>query len=124
VGLCAAERAAGKTEEVLARQIATGLALRQLDDAGRIAIAYEPVWAIGTGRTATPDIAQETIGFIRKRFADAAGDEAAQAVRVLYGGSVRPDNIDELMAQPDVDGVLVGGASLKVGVRRIGYVVP
>ena len=126
VGESESQRDEGKTEEVLGRQIATGLALRQLEDAGRIAIAYEPVWAIGTGKTATPDMAQETIGFIRRRLAEAAGNEAAQGVRILYGGSVRPDNIDELMAQPDIDGVLVGGASLKVDsfARIVRYAEP
>jgi triosephosphate isomerase (TIM) len=114
VGESETERESGRTGEVLSRQIAGGLSLLQLDDAERIAIAYEPVWAIGTGKTATPEIAQDTIGFIRRRFAEAAGAEAADVVRILYGGSVRPDNIDELMAQPDIDGVLVGGASLKV----------
>ncbi len=114
VGETEAEREQGETEEVLSRQLATGLVLLQLEDAERVAIAYEPIWAIGTGKTATAEIAQEAVGFIRRRLAEAAGTDAAEAVRILYGGSVRPDNIDELMAQPDIDGVLVGGASLKV----------
>jgi triosephosphate isomerase len=104
----------GETKEVLSRQLAAGLVLLQLEDAERIAIAYEPIWAIGTGKTATPETAQEAIAFIRRRLAEGAGEEAAEAVRILYGGSVRPDNIDELMAQPDIDGALVGGASLRV----------
>ncbi|MEI8191829.1 MAG: triose-phosphate isomerase, partial [candidate division NC10 bacterium] len=78
----------------------------------RLVIAYEPVWAIGTGKTATPVQAQEAHAFIRQVVAKAASPEAAQAVRILYGGSVKPDNIVTLMAQPDVDGGLVGGASL------------
>jgi triosephosphate isomerase (TIM) len=114
VGETEAEREQGKTEEVLSRQLATGLVLLQLEDAERVAIAYEPIWAIGTGKTATAETAQEAVGFIRRRLAEGAGSDAAEAVRILYGGSVRPDNIDELMAQPDIDGVLVGGASLKV----------
>ncbi len=114
VGETEAEREAGETEEVLARQLAQGLVLLQTEDAARMAIAYEPIWAIGTGKTATPEMAQDACAFIRRKLADGAGEAAAQAVRILYGGSVRPDNIDELMAQPDIDGVLVGGASLKV----------
>ena len=114
VGETEAERDQGRTEEVLSRQLASGLVLLQLDDAERVAIAYEPIWAIGTGKTATPEIAQEAMGVIRLRLAEAAGTDVSEAVRILYGGSVRPDNIDELMVQSDVDGVLVGGASLKV----------
>ena len=113
VGETEAEREAGQTEEVLARQLAHGLVTLQSEDAGRMAVAYEPIWAIGTGKTATPEIAQQAIGFIRRQLAEGAGEAAAESVRILYGGSVRPDNIDELMAQPDIDGVLVGGASLK-----------
>jgi triosephosphate isomerase (TIM) len=115
IGETETEREQGKTEEILSRQLAQGLFTLQAQDAGRIALAYEPIWAIGTGKTATPEIAQEAAGFIRRRLVDAAGAGAAEAVRLLYGGSVRPDNIDDLMAQPDVDGVLVGGASLNVG---------
>jgi len=113
VGETETEREAGETDEVLARQLAQGLVLLQAEEATRVAIAYEPIWAIGTGKTATPETAQEAVTFIRRRIAEGAGQAAAQAVRILYGGSVRPDNIDELMAQRDIDGVLVGGASLK-----------
>jgi triosephosphate isomerase len=125
VGETDAEREAGETDEVIARQLAQGLVLLQTEDAGRMAIAYEPIWAIGTGKTATPEIAQAACAFVRRTLAESSGEAAAQAVRVLYGGSVRPDNIDELMAQPDIDGVLVGGASLKVDsfARIAGFVV-
>jgi triosephosphate isomerase len=77
-----------------------------------IIIAYEPVWAIGTGRTATPDIAEEAHRFIRSRVGQMVSQEVAERLRILYGGSVKPDNIRGLMAQPDIDGALVGGASL------------
>jgi triosephosphate isomerase len=102
-------REAGKTSEVLETQLAGGLDGVEIDD---IVVAYEPVWAIGTGRTATPEQAQEAHEFIRSRLRSAYG-EKAQETRVLYGGSVKPENVDELMACADVDGALVGGASLK-----------
>jgi triosephosphate isomerase len=114
VGETESQREAGRTESVLASQVPAGLAEVETGPAGRLAIAYEPIWAIGTGRTATAAIAQEALAFVRGQVAATLGAEAAEAVRVLYGGSVRPDNIDELMAQPDIDGVLVGGASLEV----------
>ncbi len=114
VGEIEEEREAGLTEEVLGRQVPAGLASVPRKDGTRIAIAYEPVWAIGTGRTATPDVAQETIAFVRSLVGEAMGKQAAEAVRILYGGSVGPPNIDELMAEPDIDGVLVGGASLQI----------
>jgi triosephosphate isomerase len=110
VGEMLAEREAGQTFAVLGRQVRNGLS-RHLTSA-RLVIAYEPVWAIGTGKTATPVQAQEAHAFIRQVVAEAASPAAAQAVRILYGGSVKPDNIATLMAQPDVDGGLVGGASL------------
>jgi len=110
VGETLAEREAGQTFVVLERQVRTGLT-RHLASP-RLVIAYEPVWAIGTGKTATPAQAQEAHAFIRGVVAQAANPAAAQAVRILYGGSVKPDNIAALMAQPDVDGGLVGGASL------------
>ena len=110
VGETLAEREAGQTFAVLERQIRSGLA-RHLA-APRLVVAYEPVWAIGTGKTATPVQAQEAHAFIRGVVAQAATPAAAQAVRILYGGSEKPDNIAALMAQPDVDGGLVGGASL------------
>ena len=110
VGETLAEREAGQTFAVLDRQVRNGLS-RHLTSA-RLVIAYEPVWAIGTGKTATPVQAQEAHAFIRQVVAQAANPEAAKAVRILYGGSVKPDNIATLMAQPDVDGGLVGGASL------------
>ena len=111
VGETLAEREAGQTFAVLERQVRNGLS-RHLTSA-RLVIAYEPVWAIGTGKTATPVQAQEAHAFIRQVVAEAASPAAAQAVRILYGGSVKSDNIAILMAQPDVDGGLVGGASLK-----------
>jgi triosephosphate isomerase len=80
---------------------------------GRIIIAYEPVWAIGTGKTATPEQAQEMHGYIRRKLEEGNGKSVADSVRILYGGSVKPENISELMSQPDVDGALVGGASLE-----------
>jgi triosephosphate isomerase len=83
--------------------------------ATRLVIAYEPVWAIGTGKTATPVQAQEVHAFIRRLVKEVAGPETASTIRILYGGSVKPDNIAALMAQPDVDGGLVGGASLDPG---------
>ncbi len=108
------ERESGLTTEVLSTQVPTGLVSAMSEEAARVAIAYEPIWAIGTGKTATPAMAQEAIAFIRAEVGRLWGPAAAQVVRVLYGGSVKPDNIDELMAQPDIDGVLVGGASLAV----------
>jgi triosephosphate isomerase len=110
VGETLAEREAGQTFAVLERQVRGGL-MRHLASQ-RLVIAYEPVWAIGTGKTATPVQAQEVHAFIRQVVAKAMSPAAAEAVRILYGGSVKPDNIAALMSQPDVDGGLVGGASL------------
>jgi triosephosphate isomerase (TIM) len=115
VGESEEERETGSTEDVLARQVRAGLSSVRDDDAPRLTIAYEPVWAIGTGKTATSEIAQETIAFVRQQVAEVLGKKAAVAVRILYGGSVGPNNIDELMDRPDIDGVLVGGASLQLG---------
>jgi len=114
VGETEDERESGMTEAVLSEQVPAGLASARPEDAGRIAIAYEPVWAIGTGKTATPQIAQEAIAFVRELVGAALGPAATSVVRILYGGSVGPNNIDELMTQPDIDGVLVGGASLRL----------
>jgi triosephosphate isomerase len=113
VGETLAERDADRTMEVVERQ--TERALRGLtpDQAAAAVIAYEPVWAIGTGRNATAEQAQEVHAFIRRLVARSHGDAAAAALRILYGGSVKPDNAAALLAQPDVDGALVGGASLK-----------
>ena len=111
VGESEAERDAGETEAVLRRQLDADLVAVEDDDLTRVVIAYEPIWAIGTGRTATPEQAQEAVAFIRSLVArrDAA---AGSAVRILYGGSVKPTNAAELLGQADIDGALVGGASL------------
>jgi triosephosphate isomerase len=113
VGELLEEREAGKTESVLKKQAQEGFAGLTPAQFARIIIAYEPVWAIGTGRTATPEIAQEAHRFIRSLVAELIGQDSAAAVRILYGGSVKPDNIKGLMAQADIDGALVGGASLE-----------
>jgi triosephosphate isomerase len=105
------EREAGQTESKVGGQLDADLAEVGVAELAAVAVAYEPIWAIGTGRTATPEMAQETVGFIRRRLSERFGD-AAGGVRILYGGSVKAANIDDLMAQPDIDGVLVGGASL------------
>jgi len=105
------EREAGETESKVGGQLDADLAEVDAAELAAVAIAYEPIWAIGTGKTATPEMAQETVGFVRRRVRERFGD-AADGVRILYGGSVKAATIDELMAQPDIDGVLVGGASL------------
>lgn len=110
VGELLEERRGGRTEEVLARQLREGLG--GIDLSARVTLAYEPVWAIGTGETATPAMAEETCAFIREQLRRLCGD-VAEVVRIQYGGSVNPDNAAELLAQPDIDGALVGGASLK-----------
>jgi len=112
VGETLDEREAASTEAKVAGQLAAGLAGLSPAQVGALVIAYEPIWAIGTGRTATPDDAQSTCAFVRRTVAGVAGAEAAASLRVQYGGSVKPGNIAELMAQPDIDGALVGGASL------------
>ena len=112
VGETLPERESRRTLEVVERQVERALRQLSADEVGRLAVAYEPVWAIGTGQVATPEQAQEVHAFIRKRIAHSHGDPVGAAVRILYGGSVKPDNIAGLMALADVDGVLVGGASL------------
>jgi triosephosphate isomerase (TIM) len=106
------EREARATEAVLGAQCANGIAGLEPEQFARIVIAYEPVWAIGTGKTATPEMAADAHGFLRAQIADRFGVDAAAACRILYGGSVKPDNIADLMAQAEIDGALVGGASL------------
>jgi triosephosphate isomerase (TIM) len=112
VGELLAEREGGKTEEVLERQFRGGLAALTGAQFSRIILAYEPVWAIGTGRTATPEMAAEAHRFLRQQAAASFTPERAAGLRILYGGSVKPDNIKGLMAQVEIDGALVGGASL------------
>jgi len=114
VGETAEEREAGRTEEVLLRQVRGGLA--DIEVAPAFVVAYEPVWAIGTGVAATGEMANETIALIRRELASLYGGELAQAARIQYGGSVDGANIAEFMAQPEIDGALVGGASLKADV--------
>jgi triosephosphate isomerase (TIM) len=112
VGESLEEREHGHTEEVLSRQFIGGPGSLTPEEFSRILIAYEPVWAIGTGRTATPEIAAAAHRFIRRCAADQFTEALAARLRILYGGSVKPDNIQGLMAQEDLDGALVGGASL------------
>jgi triosephosphate isomerase (TIM) len=107
------QRDAGQAEQVVGAQLAGSLAELTATDLLRIILAYEPVWAIGTGRTATPTQAQQMHAFIRQWLTDKFGAEAANALRILYGGSVKPDNIADLMREADIDGALVGGASLE-----------
>jgi triosephosphate isomerase len=112
VGETEAERESDETERRLRHQVQEAFGDVDADDVERVVIAYEPIWAIGTGRVATPDQAQEAIAFIRALVSDQFGD-LAERVRVQYGGSVSPDNATEILGKPDVDGALVGGASLE-----------
>jgi triosephosphate isomerase len=111
VGETEEERERGDTERKLRHQVQEGLAKLDSEQLGDLVIAYEPIWAIGTGLVATPDQAQEAVAFVRALVADRSREQAGRT-RVLYGGSVKPDNAGELLALPDVDGALVGGASL------------
>lgn len=113
IGETGAERRAGRMEEVLAEQLRDSLVDVDAAEMRHVVIAYEPVWAIGTGETATPDQAQGAHAFVRGVLTSLYGDGVARATRIQYGGSVTPANCQELMAEPDVDGALVGGASLK-----------
>ena len=118
VGETLEENEAGRTKEVVSRQIKEGLVGLNLpvvngSEGNALIVAYEPVWAIGTGKTATPDQAQEVHAFIRKELEDMYSSEIAENIRIQYGGSVKPDNISDLIVQPDIDGALVGGASLQ-----------
>ncbi|HEY4880092.1 MAG TPA: triose-phosphate isomerase [Candidatus Acidoferrales bacterium] len=112
VGESLAEREANHTQSILKRQFEGGLHALTNEDFSRILLAYEPVWAIGTGKTATPEIAAEVHEYLRSLAAARFSSEQASAIRILYGGSVKPDNIKGLMAQAEIDGALVGGASL------------
>ena len=114
VGETLAEREGGNTEKVVGTQVKGSLAGISKEQMGEVVIAYEPVWAIGTGQTATTEQAQAVHAFIRKTVASLYDDATARRVRILYGGSVKPGNTRELMSQPDVDGALVGGAALEI----------
>lgn len=107
-------REAGKTAEVIRTQFTGSLADITADEMTQIVIAYEPVWAIGTGKVATPEQAEEVHADLRKLLVDCYNGEVAEKVRILYGGSVKPDNASQLLSQPNIDGALIGGASLKV----------
>ena len=113
VGESLEQREGGKTEEVIGKQIELDLAGLTKEQVKTLVIAYEPIWAIGTGRTATSQVADETCGFIRQTVAKLYDEETAEAIRIQYGGSVKTSNIDELMSMPNIDGALIGGASLK-----------
>lgn len=113
VGEQLAERESGNAQKVVKSQLTGALEGLTVSDMERIIIAYEPVWAIGTGKTATPEQAQEMHGFIRRVLGETHGSDTAERTRILYGGSVKPENAGQLMSQPDIDGALVGGASLE-----------
>ena len=113
IGELLEERKGGKMEDVIRRQVVEGLKGLSEADLANVVLAYEPVWAIGTGETATPEQAEEVHVFTRALVADMFGAAAAEAIRIQYGGSVKPDNAAELLAKPNVDGFLVGGAALK-----------
>lgn len=113
VGELLSERQAGKTQDVIARQMAGSLAGLSAADMEKTVIAYEPVWAIGTGQVATPDQAEEVHRDLRRIVTDRYNAATAEKVRILYGGSVKPSNAGDLLSQPDIDGALIGGASLK-----------
>ncbi|MHA2367967.1 MAG: triose-phosphate isomerase [Candidatus Hodarchaeales archaeon] len=113
VGETLSEREQGATFRVLTNQLRVGLSQISLADTQRLILAYEPVWAIGTGKTATPDMAQEAHAFIRELLGEILDHHQAHRTRILYGGSVRPDNAASLIVQPDINGFLIGGASLK-----------
>lgn len=112
VGEVLEEREAGMTDDVLRRQCMRAFHAISIKKAAKLVVAYEPVWAIGTGKTATPEIAAEAHAVIRKQATEIFGEEFAGHLRILYGGSVKPDNVSALMAQEEIDGALVGGASL------------
>lgn len=112
VGEVLEDREGGRTFDVVGGQVEKAASDLSPEQAGRLVMAYEPVWAIGTGRTASPAQAQEVHAFIRKRYAELYDKEIAKRIRIVYGGSVKPENVDALMAEPDIDGMLVGGASL------------
>jgi triosephosphate isomerase len=111
VGETLAEREAGQTANVVSRQLDAVLSVLEADETAKIVVAYEPVWAIGTGKNATPEMAQEVHALLRARLSN-KNPSAADSVRILYGGSMKPDNANELLVMPDIDGGLIGGASL------------
>ncbi len=115
VGETLEEREADRTMEVIARQMEAGCQGVGADEAARMVIAYEPVWAIGTGRTATPEQAQAVHADLRQWLVDRYNADVARQIRIQYGGSVKPSNASDLLSQPDIDGALVGGASLEAG---------
>ncbi len=123
VGETLEQREAGRTLEVSNSQLRGSLKEIRLDAGAKLVVAYEPVWAIGTGRTATPEDAESAMKSLRETLGDLFGERIAGQMRLLYGGSVKPDNVDSLMAKPNIDGALVGGASLKAASfgRIIGY---
>lgn len=112
IGEVLAERESGRTEEVLLRQVGKGFEGISAEQADAVVIAYEPVWAIGTGKTATPEMASEAHAIVRSEIAKILGRKVAEEMRILYGGSVKPENATALMNEPEIDGALVGGASL------------
>jgi triosephosphate isomerase len=114
IGESLEERETGKMNDVLSQQIKEGLKDLKLDNPSDLILAYEPVWAIGTGKTATPEMAEEAHQFCRAELAKVLGEDAAQAISIQYGGSAKPENAAELLSKENIDGLLVGGASLKV----------